>query len=49
MLLIEVLHDHVMAPMLDGRKNNIFSHENELNFSREREYIVLPSNMAAFA
>jgi hypothetical protein len=44
---IEVLHDHVTAAMLDGRNNEIFLNENEFNSSGERDYIVLPSNMAA--
>jgi hypothetical protein len=34
--------------MLDGRKNKIILHENEFNSSGERDYIALPSNMAAF-
>jgi hypothetical protein len=33
--------------MLDGKNYKIFLHENELNYSRERDYIVLPSNMVA--
>jgi hypothetical protein len=37
-----------MAAMLDGRNNEIFLHENEFNSSRERDSIVLPSNMADF-
>jgi hypothetical protein len=44
---IEVLHDHVTAAMLDGRNNEILLHENQFNSSRERDSIVLPSNMAA--
>jgi hypothetical protein len=45
--VIEVLHDHVMAAMLDGRNIKPSLHENELHSSGERDYIVLPSNMAA--
>jgi hypothetical protein len=45
---IEVLHDHVTAAMLDGRNNKIYLHENEFSSSGERDYIVLPSNWAAF-
>jgi hypothetical protein len=47
-ITIEILHDHVMAAMLDGRNNEMFLHENEFNSSGERDYIVLPSKMAAF-
>jgi hypothetical protein len=31
-----------------GTITDIFLHENEFNSSGERDYIVLPSNMAAF-
>jgi hypothetical protein len=41
---IEVLHHHVTAARLDGRNNEIFLHENELNSSIK----FLPSNLAAF-
>lgn len=33
--------------MFDGRNKEIFLHKKECNFSRERNYIVLPSNIAA--
>jgi hypothetical protein len=48
--VIEDLHDHVTAAILDDRNNKIFKHENELNSSGEfeRDFIFLPSNVAVF-
>jgi hypothetical protein len=37
-----------MAAMLDGRNKELFLHENVFNSSGQRDFIVLPSNMAAF-
>jgi hypothetical protein len=45
-VFLEVMHHHVRAAILDGRYNEIVVHE--FDSSGERDYIVLPSNMAAF-
>jgi hypothetical protein len=34
--------------MKNSRNNKIYLHENEFNSSGEKDYIVIPSNMAAF-